>query len=271
MTKYIQKSQIPTVLIFSNVYEGKYNPEDLEKIIDPMILSSPAMTEIIQINPVTKAKMKQCISRIMKGEGNSNNNNNNNKHAMVSKSFSRRSSGSIGIGISDTLLEEIHSQSGGDLRHAIMTLQFKFVGDFTASYSRDVGNIDHNDNDMNSQRRDTRLSTFHALGKLLYAKRIENKSIVGLLGSNGGVHHTTSGTMTNQYHNCPWNTDRRPPLDFNPEMVLEHSTIGLNGAMNFVQYHSADFFSNIEELDTAYSRFSDAAFLMDNSLVSFIS
>jgi hypothetical protein len=70
MTKYIQKAQIPTILIFSDVYEGKYRPEDLERIIEPKILSLPQLVKIIQINAVTKAKMKSCISRIIKGEGN---------------------------------------------------------------------------------------------------------------------------------------------------------------------------------------------------------
>ena len=31
MSRYLGKTQTPTVLIFSNVYEGKHKPEDVEK------------------------------------------------------------------------------------------------------------------------------------------------------------------------------------------------------------------------------------------------
>ena len=132
---------------------------------------------------------------------------------------------------------------------------------------------------MNSKR-DIRLSTFHALGKLLYAKRQQqhqqypypsNNNMNTIMG-NGGTTTITNSATNKSYHNASWNTDKRPPLDFDPESSLQHSTIGLNGALNFVQFHSPDFFTNIDELSTAYSHLSDAAFLMDNnvSMVCFI-
>ena len=232
MTNYIQKTQIPTILIFSDVYEGKYKPEDLERIIDPMILSSPQMTTIIQINPVTKIKMKTCISRIIKGEGN----------RMISKSS----------------MEEIHSQSGGDLRHAIMTLQFQFAGE---NNNIDRLGIETKEGvDGSTTHRDVRLSAFHTLGKFLYAKRKKDVNV------NTTITTRTSNTIS--YHNQPWNMDHRPPLEFNAERVLEESTIGLNNALCFMGYHSPDFFTDITELDTAFSRFSDGALFMDKSYVS---
>jgi cell cycle checkpoint protein len=239
MTAYIQKSQIPTILIFSDVYEGRCKPEVLERFIDPALLSSPNMTKIIQINPVTKPKMKSCLLRIVKGEG---------KHGLT-RMLSTRGGSSCSNG---DIMEELHTQSGGDLRHAIMTLQFQFVGDeeYThnqrshSSSSRDKRLLEtkHQSKEPKKSQRDVRLSTFHTLGKLLYAKRINNLT-------------------------C--NIDTRPSLEFEPEMVLENSTIGLNGAINFLGYHSPDFFTDITELSYAFGRFSDAAYLLDNSYVSF--
>jgi cell cycle checkpoint protein len=253
ITNYIQKSQIPTILIYSNVYEGKYKPEDLERIIDPMLLSSPIMTKIIQINPVTKAKMKQCMIRIAKCENRMNN---------------------MMINVNDGLIEEIHNQSGGDLRHAIMTLQYQFVGSNAGcggnSYSNGnsigmhKGNVTERSLDS---KRDIRLSTFHALGKLLYAKRQQQQnSSINQNTIIGNGRSCSIMTESKSYHSSSWNTDKRPPLDFDPELSLQHSTIGLNGALNFVQFHCPDFFTSIDELNNAYSHFSDAAFLMDNNL-----
>ena len=114
------------------------------------------------------------------------------------------------------------------------------------------------------QQRDTCISIFHALGKLLYAKR---KAVNGIHGTTTSSLFGEEETITS-YHNSPWNKDKRPPLEFNPEMVLDHCDIGLNGAINFVEYHCPDFFTDIDELNVAFSRFSDAAFLMDKAYVS---
>ena len=261
MSQYIQKAQIPTILIFSDVYEGKYKPDDLEKLIDPIILSSPMMTKIIQINPVTKSKMNQCISRIIKGE--------HDIEHVHEKKYSKRnrkssSNGRHSMSISSDLLEEIHTQSGGDLRHAIMTLQFQFSGDIAGSLKRTKCLGGPSTTTVTTAQRDVRLSTFHALGKLLYAKRKGNTTA---LSPNIDSIISPSESISS-FHDCSWNIDRRPPLEFQPERVLEDSTIGLNGAIHFLGYHSPDFFTDISELSTAFSRLSDAALFLDKSYVS---
>ncbi len=254
MSQYIQKAQIPTVLIYSDVYEGRYKPEELEKIIDPIILSSQMMTKIIQMNPVTKSKMNQCISRIIKGEYDS-------QH-IHEKKYSKRNRKRInsghGMNISSELLEEIHTQSGGDLRHAIMTLQFQFCGDIGGPINKNNTMEAPSTTSAITAQRDVRLSTFHALGKLMYAKRVSSRT-------DSIIMPTES---ISSFHNCAWNKDRRPPLEFQPERVLEDSTIGLNGAIHFIGYHSPEFFTDITELSTAFSRFSDAALFLDKSYVS---
>lgn len=223
MTAYLMKTQVPTVFIFSNVYEGKHKPEDLERYIDTKLLYSP-LVRVMQINAVTKPKMKSCLKSIMKKE-------------QISSRI---------ISSMDKYIEELHSTSEGDIRHAIMQLQFRLKSSTTISKSNELLKFSH---------RDTKLSTFHALGKLLYAKRIEEYNLDSSIGEEVS------------FHGCAWNTDRRPPLQFIPEQILDHSDIGIDGALAFLQYHSSDFFSDISDLSTAFDFFSDAAYLLGTSAV----
>jgi len=197
---HLQRSQLPTVLIFSDVSEGKHRPEDLERLIDPDDLYDNVRTTIMQIHPVTKPKMKKILSTIAKSE----------KHRFDS-----------------SFLEEIHYQSHGDMRHAVMTLQLHATG---RSKSDCATATLHN----GQNNRDTKLSAFHSLGKILYAKRV----LV-----NG--------------------KDSR--LAFDPEAILERSDLGVNGSLRFLEFHSPDFFTDITELSNAYAYFSDAAFILGQS------
>ena len=98
MERHIQRTQTPTFFIYSDVQEGKHRPEDLERLIPPHILYSQ-LVQIIQIQPVTKAKMKKALQSIAKVE----------RLGTLSTEF----------------VEEMHLSSGGDLRHAIFALQFQ--------------------------------------------------------------------------------------------------------------------------------------------------
>jgi cell cycle checkpoint protein len=217
------------ILIFSDVYEGKYRPEDLERILDRNVLYSSAV-KIMEINPVTKPSMKKCLNHIIQAEYPTHGNPRN---------LSRRGKGNTckNTILDSTWIDEIHTCTGGDLRQAIMTLQFLYCAkQYEKKKSNDLKPLDHH-------HRDVTLSTFHALGKLLYAKR-RDPSSNHLSMSDEKDHH-------------------RPPLDFNPEQVLEGSSIGLYGALTFLGYHSPDFFTDIMELSDAMDTFSDAAFFMD--------
>lgn len=225
MRQYVEKTLTPTILVCSNVTEGRYKPEDLETYLDPELLYSP-LVFILQVNPVTKAKMKSCLKDILKKEG-------------------------ILNFYSDEWLEELHLKCGGDLRHAITNAQFQLGvlkrstrgtrnAKVLTSIQRRKGGGDGGD-----YAKDVKLSTFHALGKLLYAKRVKEQEKEG--GSLNGH----------------WNTDQRPPLDFDPERVLEDGDIGITGALSFIQHHAPDFFTNIEELSCAFDLLSDGTFLLD--------
>jgi cell cycle checkpoint protein len=191
LSRHVRHSFVPTVLIFSDVTEGKHRPDDLERLIDPEDLYSMDRTTIMQLHSITKPKMKKILSDISKQQ-----------KCLFSSNF----------------LEEIHLQSHGDMRQALMTLQLHASGLSTRSLD-----------DQHS--RDTKLSSFHSLGKLLYAKR----------------------TLV---------AEGRLGLAFDPEDILERSDLGVAGSLRFLECHSSDFFMEIADLSRAYDYFSDASVLL---------
>jgi len=201
MSRHLYRSHVPTILIFSDVSEGKHRPEDLERLIDPDILYQNEISTILQIHPVTKLKMKKSLTEIAKREG-----------CQFSADF----------------LNEIHDQSNGDIRHAIMTLQLHATG----RARNCLGAVDIDTRGQN--QRDTKLSTFHSLGKLLYAKRVSS-------------------------------SDGKSRLAFDPEAILEQSDLGVEGSLRFLEFHSVDFFTDIIELSNAFSSFSDAADMLGHA------
>lgn len=222
MTRYLQKTQTPTILIFSDVTEGKHKPEDLERLFDTELLSS-SLVQILQINAVTRAKMKTMVKDILKQE-------------RIN----------IKPGVANAYYEELFMESEGDLRHAINRSQFYFA-------DRSWASSPLHSVQGSSQKRDTKLSTFHALGKLLYAKRMTVEDAKkSILQKHVG---------DNDYHDRTWNRDLRPRLQFHPERALEGGDISITGAMSFVQFHSPDFFTDITDLSKAFERFSDSEIL----------
>jgi cell cycle checkpoint protein len=207
-TEHVRTTSVPTVLIFSDVLEGKHKREDLESLVDPNLLYSD-LCLILQIQPCTKQNMKRVLSLIVRAER---------------------------LSVPSSIYEDLHERSNGDLRSAITTFQYEAMGQ-----SMTVKNTD-------ATNRDRRLSPFHALGKLLYAKRVT------------GAHKDPLSWWK-------WKDDR-PPIDFNPENVLEHSGIEQFGTLSFLEHHSPDFFSDISELSDTLATFSDSALLMDCSSIS---
>ncbi len=200
MERHIQRTIVPTIFVYSDVYEGKHKPEELERLIPSTILYSN-LVQILTIQPATKAKMKKCLQSIAKGEG-------------------------IGTMSSD-FLEEMHLSSGGDMRHAVLAMQFRFSSKNTRQHSG-----------KESSKRDTKLSMFHALGKLIHAKR---KPL---------CQDTMEETKK-------WD-DGRGPLEFDPEDILSRSGMAVGSAVSFLSYHCPDYFTDITEMSRAFDRFSEA-------------
>ena len=210
MQQFMRTTTIPTILIYSNVVEGKHRPEDLERLIDKSHLYSPAMTTILQMHPPTSTRTRKVLESIVKKE----------RLALSSTS-------------SDAFYEELYTKSGGDLRFAIMTLQFQ-----QNRLARSQDKRSANAASLASGR-DEKLASFHALGKLLYAKRKVDSEFQS---------------------NC---SSHRPLLDFDPEHVIDQCDMELGGALSFLQYHSVTFFQDQSDIAGALGCFSDAAFLLE--------
>lgn len=200
MERHIQRTSVPTIFVYSDVYEGKHKPEELERLISSNILYSN-LVQILTIQPATKAKMKKCLQSIAKVEG-------------------------IGTMSSD-FLEEMHLSSGGDMRHAVLAMQFRFSSENTGQHGG-----------KETAKRDTKLSMFHALGKLIHAKR---KPL---------CQDTSEETKM-------WD-DGRGPLEFDPEDIMSRSGMAVGSAASFLSYHCPDYFTDITEMSRAFDRFSEA-------------
>lgn len=125
-----------TVLVWSDVTEGKHHRDDLERLVQPHVLYDARYVQILQVHPPTRARFGKVVEAI----------------ARLHK-------------IRNVDAQALYDASGGDLRFAITALQFD--GGTTTGAASAVSS----DRDM--QKRDERLNPMHALGKLLYAKRKE--------------------------------------------------------------------------------------------------
>jgi DNA polymerase III delta prime subunit len=251
LTNHIEHSVLPVILIFSNVLEGKHKPEDLEQLIEARVLYAPQLTTILQIHAATKVRLKKCLQHICQQEGIPTTSNSSKQKLQYD------------------LYQDLHFRSGGDVRFAITTLQYEY-----ACHHNPLNNSDNHNkhgasatkkkksnaaktttcaitNESSSSERDQKLSMFHALGKLLYAKREpQNSSLVSSIR-----HHPTASSGDAR--------DHLPPLTFDPEGVVEHCGIEVAGALSFLGYHSLDFYTDVEELSQAWDLFSDATYWLD--------
>ena len=198
--------------------------------------------------------MKKCLQSIAKAEG---------LHKSLANEW----------------YEETHLSSGGDLRNAIFAMQFATSLATQTTKTASSGS-------SKTTKKDAKMSTFHALGKLLYAKRKLPEP-------------TTSSTFTRQH--CydsddsefpPINTSRssslstkssktakataslsssttkkwedgRGQLEFVPEDVLNNIDMGLSSSITFLSYHSPDFFTDVTDLSQSYDLLSDTATFLD--------
>ena len=207
----------PTVLIFSSISEGASSSNttmDLQKLLHLDDSSIMSFIKIINCNGVTKAKMKVCLTNIAQKE--------------------RRT-------INDALFESIWMTASGDIRSAIHTLQFHCYSVSTTATQQ-------------QHDKDVRLTSFHALGKILYAKRQATNNNEN---NNDWLNHKRLSSMPARLL-----MDTRPPLDFDPEKVLNENDLGPEGSIFFLSFHAVDFFEEVLELCDAMETFSDAAMFL---------
>ena len=217
LQQHIQHTSVPTVWIVSDVVEGKYQHGWLEDLVD---LSSP-LVRVAQINPPTQARFGKLLQKTVQGHH--------------SNSLTKEA------------LADLYERTGGDVRAALNTLQYQQVGEYDRSKCSSDGT-------RSPSRRDKKLSTFHALGKLLYAKRVPPTETSKT--APNGVDSSSDSEMTTSL----------PPLSFDPETVVEQSGTEVRHVLSFVAYHAVDFFTDVTELSTAMDDFSNAAYMLDQQL-----
>jgi cell cycle checkpoint protein len=208
LTTHVCQTAVPTVLIYSQTVEGKVKPGDLERLIEPAVLYSSAV-RIVNVHPPTKARFGKAIKSVASKEG---------------------------LGLSQEDVEALYVRTGGgDLRCALTTLQYEQAGQRSK-----LALVQ----DKKVSLRDARLSSFHALGKLLYAKR------------KTGAPNAHKDLF-----------EERPPLEFDPERVVELSEMELPDVLSFLEGNCVEFFTDSIELSKAMDYFSDASFLLDRPSV----
>lgn len=208
----------PTVWIYSRVAEGKHQKEDLERLVEPRVLYDPQYCQILSIHPPTKSRFTKIVDRIAAQRG-----------------------------VRNVHSSALYETCGGDLRFAITALQLE-----GSAVGRGRSN-----NSLTNPLRDERLNPFHALGKLLYAKRMPPPFTSGaapLTAAPVGI-------------GSRWR-DERPPLDFDPDTVLDRSEMELPQALQFLEYHAIDFMTDLVDVSQVLSCYSDAACLCDRLMMT---
>ena len=235
---------VPTILIVSDTTDGPAS--QLERFIDSATLSDPQCCRTMTIQAPTRVKFRHALQRIVVRE------------AVI---------GSSDDDYYDT--EEFYERCRGDLRYAITTLQCELIGNgnnnVTTNHHRrnnTGGNRRHRQSrptlpvvanttittttTTTASRMDSKLAPFHALGKLLYAKRRPRPN-----------HPITTTPTTTQHSSL------LPPLEFCPDAVMQQTDMELPDILYFLSYHSVDFFSDINDLSSALTYFSDTNLLYD--------
>lgn len=90
--------------------------------------------------------------------------------------------------------------------------------------------------------RDPFYSHFHAIGKLLYAKRSSASSSGRARDSGARIRVSQKAKASAIF--CV--EDREDPLEFIPEEIMSQSGMAVDSALEFLQFHCVDFYTNEE-------------------------
>uniref|UniRef100_A0A0E0NS99 AAA+ ATPase domain-containing protein n=1 Tax=Oryza rufipogon TaxID=4529 RepID=A0A0E0NS99_ORYRU len=226
LTGLIQSTQVPTVISLTQYHKSEnndtamWNSEDLESLLQS------AGAHKISFNPVTVNSIKKILVRICKQEGSD---------------------------LTDDLVHQIATSSGGDIRHAIMSLQYYCLNPrrLNSALARTAilpglksgGSLVPGQDSYGCSSviptacgRDETLTLFHALGKFLHNKR-ETYSEVDV--------DVDSFPMKEKL--------RRNPLKMDiPEKVLSQAHGKVRTVADFLHENVLDFIDN-DAIDDAWS------------------
>ncbi|KAH3732420.1 cell cycle checkpoint protein RAD17 [Pelomyxa schiedti] len=140
---FLQFGRMPLVFIMNDVYSSIESSSLLYEVVSREFFSNPGVS-VISVNPVTATMMEKILRRVALMEG-----------------FPQ---------ISNTVLSMLAENSGGDIRTAINALQFycccsqEYLSPHPVNKSS-IGN------------RDQSLNLLHAVGKIIYCKRIPQSQL----------------------------------------------------------------------------------------------
>ncbi|KAM0866554.1 hypothetical protein ACQ4PT_042578 [Festuca glaucescens] len=244
LTGLIQSTQIPTVISLTHYHKSEandtsmWNSEELESLLHG------AGAHKIVFNPVTISSIKKILSRVCKQESS---------------------------GTTEEIVHQIATSSGGDIRHAIMSLQYYCLNPrmLNSALARNATLLDLKDygtlapgQDCYSLSsaisspcgRDETLTLFHALGKFLHNKR----------ETDGDVNIDLESFSLKEKL-------RRNPLKMDvPEMILSQAHGKVRTVADFLYENALDFI-NDDAIDDAWvvmSYLSDADCLLAGSPIT---
>ncbi|XP_040243255.1 cell cycle checkpoint protein RAD17 isoform X2 [Aegilops tauschii subsp. strangulata] len=244
LTGLIQSTQIPTVISLTHHHKNEandtatWNTEELESLLQG------AGAHKIVFNPVTVSSIKKILLRICKQESS---------------------------GTTEELVHQIATSCGGDIRHAIMSLQYyclnprrldsalaisaslsELKGHATLAPAQDcygLGSVIHS-----PCGRDETLTLFHALGKFLHNKR----------ETHGDVNiDLDSFSFKEQL--------RRNPLKMDvPEMILSQAHGEVRTVADFLHENVVDFIDDdaVDDAWVVMSYLSEADCLLAGSPIA---
>lgn len=222
------KKTSPMVVVFSGRSGGAPSPAELAKVFSAQFLESELVHQV-QCRPVPPTSLRRVLTMICKTE-----------KLPASFQGKRKGRGKGQRAGSHSPLDSIVERSNGDLRHAIISLQFIATGIrkdvFTANMTEPTTSNTDVDR-SNTTGKDDFIDLLHNIGKLLYAKRIP----------------CSAGALPNEQAKLS-----RLPLKDNPDHVVRR--IGMDPSMlgAFVSQNAPSFYTDISELSEMMSALSDA-------------
>ncbi|KAF8773629.1 Cell cycle checkpoint protein RAD17 like protein [Argiope bruennichi] len=216
MKKFYLNGKYPSVFIISDNTKG----DSEENRLFPKDLQASLKIANISFNPIAPTMLMKVLTTI--------------------NNSSKLDSGCVKLNKSQ--LDSIASDSNGDIRNAINTMQFLCMTQSAkpkSSHKNDASSKAKESEECSSKR-DSSLFLFHALGKILYCKRDP------ALKSETDILPATMKSL------------ERDPLISNPEEVYEKTSISADAFMLFLQENYLSFVEDIKIVSESSAWLSEA-------------
>ncbi|OTF72031.1 hypothetical protein BLA29_000061 [Euroglyphus maynei] len=199
---------VPIVFIISTTAQG----ENLEQKILPRHIINLLNFKVITFKPITET----CLTKVIENS-------------------------SIENPLNGSQIQEIISASSGDVRHALNYLKFQYSSSNNKNNKRTkklkcvIQAPRDNVSSINCDRNDS-LTLSHAIAKILYAKRLENREdfVIEYIRKNP---------------NCDKSKLRNPLKDSRPEEIAELANISYDLLIDWIYENYQDFIHDPDDLE----------------------